>query len=213
MSTGKLFQLSGIALLIGSVLIIVFDLISVFAFQSSNPQQFTTAFWLTVQLLIFLGWLLVGLCFPAILLRQRQKVGWLGLIGYILLALSGTIYGIGNGITNAFALPWLARNAPTLFAGQGPFALMVLFMASGLAFVLGAILLGWATMRAGVFSRWAGLLLIVGGVLGLGFVFPSIVTGIIGTIGLAIFFLGILWMSYQLAFGEGASLEQVQAAS
>ncbi len=214
MSSGRLFQLSGIALLVGSVLIIVFDLISVFAFQSMNPQQYTTAFWLTVQLCTFLGSLLVLISFPAVLLRQRQEVGWLGLIGYILLALSGLIYGMGSGITNAFALPWLARSAPNLLTnGQGPTALFVLFMISGIGYVLGAIVLGWATMRAGVFSRWAGLLLIVGGVLGIASFIPSIVGAIIGNIGLLIFFLALLWVGYQLAFLEGASIKQVQAAS
>ncbi|TMC20473.1 MAG: hypothetical protein E6J34_12555 [Chloroflexi bacterium] len=176
MSSGKLFQLSGIALLLGSVLIILFSLLGFFT-------SFGGSFFF-----MFLGSLLVLMGFSAVLLHQSQRVGWLGLIGFILTFLAILILNIGgNGIFPAFHAYYIV------------------------GFALGAILLGWATMNAGTFSRWAGICLMAGGVLSLAsFVsLPAFVT----TIGTMIFFLGIGWMGYQLSFPGGAFSREAQPAS
>jgi hypothetical protein len=78
-------------------------------------------------------------------------------------------------------------------------------------FVLGGVLLGLATMRARVFSRWAGLLLLVGAVLD-----PvSFVNGIVGTLAAVLLTFGLGWMGYALltAKGEGAAVPQPVSVS
>jgi len=179
MSSGKLFQLSGIALLLGSVLIILFSLLGFFTdFGSSSSSS----------MIMFLGSILVLMGFSAVLLHQSQQVGWLGLIGFILTFLAVLILRIGGS---------------GIFPGFTPFYII--------GFALGAIMLGWATMNAGVFSRWAGICLMVGGVLSLApFVSLPAFVSMIGTI---IFFMGIGWMGYHLSFPGGAFSRQAQPAS
>lgn len=176
MSSGKLFQLSGFALLLGSVLIILFSLLGFFTTFGAS------AFFM------LLGSLLVLMGFSAVLLHQSEHVGWLGLIGFILTFLTMLIMYIG---------------------GKGFFPAFSIYYVIG--FAIGAILLGWATMSAGSFSRWAGICLMVGGVLSLAsFVsLPAFVT----TIGMMIFFLGIGFMGYQLSFPGGAFSHTASAAS
>jgi hypothetical protein len=73
------------------------------------------------------------------------------------------------------------------------------------------VLLGIATMRARVFSRWAGLLLVVGAVLN-----PiSLVIGIVRAVADPLVLLGLGWMGYTLwtAKGAGEALSQAVPAS
>src|SRR5436305_12395712 len=84
MSSGKLFQLSGIALLLGSVLIILFSLLGFFT-------SFGGSFFF-----MFLGSLLVLMGFSAVLLHQSQRVGWVGLLGVILRFLAILVLDIGG---------------------------------------------------------------------------------------------------------------------
>jgi hypothetical protein len=73
------------------------------------------------------------------------------------------------------------------------------------------VLLGIATIRARVFSRWAGLLLIVGAVLS-----PAgFVIGIVSAVADMLVFLGLGWMGYTLltAKGEAEAVPQPALAS
>jgi len=45
-----------------------------------------------------------------------------------------------------------------------PFSAFLLLIVSGLMYMIGAILLGIATMRTRVFPRWAGMLIVVSGI-------------------------------------------------
>lgn len=93
---------------------------------------------------------------------QRERVGRLGLVGFVLGVL-------GNGLTagaaflNTFVVPVLIARAPELIAPTGPLVtgplgLMVLF--SALLVTLGFILLGIATARAGVLPSIAAWLVV-----------------------------------------------------
>lgn len=105
--------------------------------------------------------------------------------------------------------------APKLAAGQGPPTLSVLYIIASLAFAVGAILLGLATMRAGMLPRLAGVLLIVGGVVSaLGAApLPSVMSSILGSIGSAVFFLGVVWIGYGLGSAKGQLLHQPELIS
>ena len=83
-----------------------------------------------------------------------------------------------------------------------------LALLGGLAFLIGLILFGAATMRAGVFLRWAGLLLIVGDVVfGLGGFAGSAAT-IFEIIGALIICAAFVWLGLSLLSGSGASARQ-----
>ena len=113
------------------------------------------ALWVPVQLFFFIGLLLVLIGLPGLYLGQAGQVGWLGLIGFILTFLAGLILGVG-GTISGFVLPWLATNAPKLATGQGASALSVLCIVTNLVDNVGIVLLGLATMRAGVLPGWVG---------------------------------------------------------
>lgn len=105
--------------------------------------------------------------------RQANKAGWLGLAGYLLFGLFFA-HTLPLAYTEAFVLPLLAKEAPTFVEGfLGIFnghpvetnlgALPLLYSVAGTAgYVLGGLLFGLATLRAGVLPRRAAGLLAVG---------------------------------------------------
>lgn len=83
-----------------------------------------------------------------------------------------------------------------------------LALLAGLAFLVGLILFGVATMRAGIFPRWAGLLLIAGDVVfGLGSFAGSAAT-IFEILGAAITCAALVWLGASLLSGSGAMAGQ-----
>ena len=77
----------------------------------------------------------------------------------------------------------------------------VLSLLGGLAFLVGLILFGIATMRAGVFPRWAGLLLIVGDVVFAAGCFAGSAAPIVFALGSAITCAGFVWLGCALITG------------
>jgi hypothetical protein len=68
----------------------------------------------------------------------------------------------------------------------------------GLAFLIGLILFGIATMRAGVLPRWAGLLLIVGDIV---FGSGDFLGSTAPVVGAAITCAGLVWLGLTLLSG------------
>jgi hypothetical protein len=107
--------------------------------------------------------------------RQAEKAGWLGLAGFLLFSAWMTLV-CGFSFVEAFILPRLATESPAFVAGiLGMFSsipsqvdlgiLPTLWNISGLMYILGPLLFGIATFRAGILPRWAGALLVFGAVL------------------------------------------------
>src|SRR5215217_6229346 len=113
--------------------------------------------------------LLVGIL--GIYARQVKEAGWLGLAGFLL-------FGLGWAITTAFVfaetfiMPPLASVAPKFvdgFLGVAASrasevdlgAIPALWALAGILYMLGGLLFGIATFRAGILPRWAGGLLAV----------------------------------------------------
>jgi hypothetical protein len=107
--------------------------------------------------------------------RQVKETGWLGLAGYLLFSL-WPVLTVPFTVAEVFILPPLATDAPTfvesflgIFNGSpGEMNLGVLgalYDLSGVLLILGGLLFGIATLRAGILSRWAAGLLAVAAVL------------------------------------------------
>jgi hypothetical protein len=107
--------------------------------------------------------------------RQAVKSGWVGLAGYLLFSL-WLVLIMGFSFVEAFILPRVAHATPTfvqswmgMFTGpKGSFDLGVLptiWTLSAPVYILGGLLFGVATWRAGILPRWAGALLAAGTVL------------------------------------------------
>jgi hypothetical protein len=107
---------------------------------------------------ILLLWALIG-----IYGRQSRAAGTLGLWAFVV-AFLGTALLAGNTWAEVFVWPTLAQVAPNVLSEQATAAPMYLLTGITLSFPLfsiGMILFGVATIRAGVYPRWAAVLLIV----------------------------------------------------
>ena len=129
----------------------------------------TTGEWAIITTLKTVMCLFFLLGIAGLYARQVGKAGWLGLAGFLLLTLSWWLQ-TAFVFAEAFILPLLATTAPAfvesflgIFNGSpGEMnlgALATIWTVSGLMYMLGGLLFGIATLRAGVLPRWpAGLL-------------------------------------------------------
>jgi len=139
------------------------------------PASVTTATWFYVHVfataLGFFG--LFGMA--GLYARQAEKSGWLGLAGFLLFTVWMTLV-TGFSFVEAFIMPDLAVATPKFIEGwMGMFAnvpspvdlglLPLLWNISGPMYILGPLLFGIATFRAGVLPRWAGGLLVIAALL------------------------------------------------
>lgn len=116
--------------------------------------------WIPAHLL---GWVSVSflhLGLVGLYARQVDRAGWLGLIGFVLAFIGGAFAATVQYDTST-VIPLIAERAPELFdqATTPPVFAPPLIV---LGFVLGHILFGLATYRAGEFPSWSGLLVSVG---------------------------------------------------
>lgn len=107
--------------------------------------------------------------------RQVEKANWLGLAGYLLFSLFYAL-SLGFHFTEAFISPMLATQAPKFVAGLLGMvtgtpsevslgSIPTVYGLLGVAYMLGGLLFGIATFRAGILPRWAGGLLAIGAAL------------------------------------------------
>ena len=183
------FRWSGISLIAGAALlgaaIVVISLKPVIG-QPLSPGA---------SRLLLLSSICLLLALPAMYARQAAQAGWLGFAGHALLQ------------TGVLVLVVLAA-APLLYPALGlvPGENLVVFLL-GIALTLGLLLTGIATVRAGVFPRGAGLLLLAAMA---GFFFDFFVAEFLpplaGQVGSALFgvllALALAWMGVALWMGN-----------
>jgi hypothetical protein len=143
--------------------------------QPIHPPDFlpsvTTSAWALIMPFKLAMCLLFLLGMIGLYARQVEETGWLGLAGYLLLSLSWWLQ-TGYVFTETFILPVLATEAPGfvesflgIFNGvpgeMNIGALPTAYSLVGLLYILGSLLFGIATFRAGILPRWAAGLLIV----------------------------------------------------
>jgi len=196
MSSTKLIRWSGLAAVLAGVLYALGALLhpvgeTLASVNSPSWIPSHLVYWVSAMLMVFS---LVGLY-----ARQAAKAGWLGLVGF-LLALAGTAFAGSIFFMASTVLPLVAAGSPSVFGQVMPppaFAVVVL----GVGFVLGYLLFGVATIRAGVFPRWSGSLLIIGVLLftisEMSLLDPAI-SHLVVTLGDVLFGIGLAWMGYAL---------------
>jgi len=164
-------RLAGLSAVLAGLCMVIMGL-----FHPVNiPEAVTTTTWVNVHIaataMSFFG--LFGMA--GLYARQAEKSGWLGLTGFALISIwFGLVMPFS--FMEAFILPRLATVLPEFVAGfLGMFTgvpseidlgiLPTLWNLSGPMFILGPLLFGIATFRAGVLPRWAGGLLAFGALL------------------------------------------------
>ncbi len=171
MTNSTLFRLAGLSALLAGI---CYTLVGVFH-PANIPSSVTTTRWEIVHVLAcamsFFG--VLGL--TGIYVRQAEKTGWLGLIGFILFSL-WLVLIMGFSFVEAFILPHIATSTPGfvvswmgMFNGPaGKFdigSLATVWKLTGPLYIFGGLLFGIATFRAGILPRWAGALLAISTVL------------------------------------------------
>jgi hypothetical protein len=173
----------------------------VLASVTTGAWAIITSFKTAMCLLFLLG--IMG-----IYARQVNKAGWLGLAGFLLLSLSWALQ-TAFVFAEAFILPLLASTAPqfvdgvlgTIARGQASDvnlgALPTIYsLGIGIPYMLGGLLFGIATFRAGILPRWpAGLLAVAAALTPLAALLPHAIQRLAGIpVGLALAWLGYaLW--------------------
>lgn len=207
MSTAKLIRWSGLSSILAGVLYALGTLIHP---AGEDVAAMVRPAWIPAHALagasaIFLLFGLIGLygC-------QAGKTGKPGLGGFILASI-GSILLAWKYFSAATLLPVIAAKAPTLIeesvnAPSGAALVFELLLAVG--FVVGFILFGVATYRAGVLPRWSGLLLIIGIVLSFG----GMMSHAVGIVAAAVFGASLAWMGYALWSSQGQVAQQHQPA-
>lgn len=104
--------------------------------------------------------------------RQVEKLGWLGLAGYVVLVIGLLLTAIG-GVIEAFVQPLIASNNPDFVQGmldmvhghptETPLgSIPLVWNASSAGFLGGTLLFGIANFRARILSRWGSAIFAVG---------------------------------------------------
>jgi len=218
MSSRTLYRLSGGTLIVGSILILLASVVGAILFpgHSSTPAQVLGTSWPLVILMTLIGSLLFVIGLPGMYLRQAGRAGVLGLIGFILLFFAILLQGTAFSSVQVVILPFLAQKAPQLLAGHNlPFSAFLLLIVSGLMQMIGVILFGIATMRAHVFSRATGILLIASGIAFLLTIppLPSPLSDSIEVVSFILLAVAFVWCGYTLMVGEGGTAETVPFAA
>jgi hypothetical protein len=116
---------------------------------------------------------------------------------------------MGTTLIAAIVFMELAGASGVTAAGEaleGVGSLSVYNTVGPLAFLAGLILFGVVVMRAGVFTRWTGWLLIIGAVLGL--LGGIAAVQIIFALGAVVAGAGFAWLGWELLSGGGEEAQQ-----
>ncbi len=166
----------------------------------------TTGAWAIITPLKTAMCLLFLLGIAGLYARQVEEAGWLGLAGFLLFSLSWAL-NLAFIFAEAFIVPLLATWAPKFVDGFfGIFnghptemnlgALPALYTLTGILYMLGGLLFGIATLRAGILPRWpAGLLAVAAAVTPAAALLPHEIQRYAGIpVGVALAWLGYaLW--------------------
>jgi hypothetical protein len=169
-TTSKLFRWAGLSAMVAGIL---FMLVGMFH-PLNDLSSVTTTRWAIVHILASAMCFFILLGLAGLYARQAEKSGWLDLAGFFLYSLSWVLT-VAYTFAEVFILPLLATQAPTFVQGflvafsssaDPNFAVLAnLWTITGVLYMLGGLLFGIATFRAGILSRRAAGLLAVGSVL------------------------------------------------
>ena len=168
-TASKLVRWAGFSAMVAGILFVVIQPIH----PPDTLTSVTTSTWGVIHSLTIAMSVLGLFGIAGIYARQVEKVGWLGLAGYLAFSLF-LLVTLAWTFAEAFISPVLATEAPTFVEGFLGIvsghpseinlgALPALYLSAGAFVLLGCLLFGIAALRAGILSRWAAGLFAFGG--------------------------------------------------
>lgn len=157
MSNQTTIRLGGLVAILAALLLVIGAFLRV---TGISQQSFDTA--AVGQWVYLAGLAIVLLGLTALYAVQASSIGILGLAGYVLSTL-----GLALSIADSFNwIPFLkglpAGQELLIYSARGFFQVSALLALTGLVFF------GFASTRGGIFSRWPGILLVVGEIVAVG---------------------------------------------
>ena len=164
----SLIRWAGLSALVAGICFVVLGLLH----PPNVLSSVTTTRWAIVHSLALAMSLFGLLGIMGLYARQVKEAGWLGLAGFLLLSL-WLVLILPFTFFEVFFLPVLATEAPTYAKGflgiltgaasEINFGVLpALWQLSSVLLLLGGLVFGIATFRAGILSRWAAGVLAVG---------------------------------------------------
>ncbi len=164
MSLEKLFRLSGFFLLVSGCLMLIQLILNP---VDTGVTTIKEPLIVLANLLAFFSVICTLFGLPAVFLRQADRAGLLGLLGMLAIFFGIALSDATHTVISFAVLPVLATSTATAsHLGSLDTAIQqglqgTLGTVGGLMTLLGLLLLGIATLRAGIFPRWVGIVFIV----------------------------------------------------
>jgi hypothetical protein len=139
----------GVASVIGGIGWILYQWVSNTKLTWGAPGTTAYRAYETFNRLMALPLILMGVGIVGIYLHQRHRLGLFGVASFVVLLMGMLLMTIGNG-----AEFWLFSDLPYAQGNRRDQA-WTLFLLGALITVIGGLLAGIATWRAGIFPRWS----------------------------------------------------------
>jgi hypothetical protein len=189
MNSLTLVRWSGLAAILGAVCIAQSPILH----PHDTPEGLQSPIWVPTHVAFYLGFLLVQFGLLGIAVRQFDKAGRLGVIGFVI-AFVGAGLTLMEGRDHIFSLPLLRLGGLQSSDPEALHGLWELIM-NAAVFSLGHILLGIATVSARVLPPTAAVVMAVGAPI---LAFSPPIGGQAALIGSALYGVAMTWLGYAL---------------
>jgi hypothetical protein len=200
-TVSNLFRLSGLSALVAGILFVFVGPLH----PAQDPAAVATSLWAIVHVMAFAVSFFGLLGMAGIYARQAEDAGWLGLVGFLMFSL-WLVLAAGFVFFEALIFPLLATEAPAFTEGfLGMFTgstggtnvgvLAALWKLTGVLYMLGPLLFGVATLRAGILPRAPAALFGVGAASALAFALLPPAMEPLATVPVGA---GLAWLGYAL---------------
>jgi len=173
MTTHKFIRFGGIALLMAGIFVLFWWLgLAIFfpleGMETSYLNLVKDSDWLWVNVVGLIAAILLPVGFIGLYLKQAKESGLLGFIGF-LLAFFGSLLFMCIQYIEVVLWPIFTEHAQNFLEHKGAMftdtTFNIFYLIMGYALAFGFVVLGIATIRGRVLSKWGALLMMIGGVL------------------------------------------------
>ena len=200
MAPKTIYRLSGVSLAAGGVLAIVGDLLDSYGAVSTGHFASQSPLFVSTQFLLLIAAELMMLGLPGVYARQSGRLGLFGLVAFALF-FAGMARELTIPLSHLLQGVLEARPETRSVLATPPVSILVMVLFFFGLYLVGSIAFGASMIRARVFSRGPGVLLIAGGPLELLSAMVNLAVPVGNLVGLA----AVVWL------GDGDAQALVQA--